>query len=78
MAWEQEAKKEREIYLRRAIVQELCKTPMMSKKDIIARIGCRGYEAMLILHMLCEDGVLEYELEYNGGDDWFRRYYIKG
>lgn len=77
MSWENEAKREREIYLRRAIVQLLCKSRGLRKQEIATQVGCKGYETMFILHMLCEEGTLRFEI-VEEDDDWVYRYYVKG
>jgi hypothetical protein len=58
-------------------VQLLCKCSGLRKKDIAIQIGCKSYEAMLILHQLCEEGVLRFEW-VEEDEDWIRKYYVKG
>ena len=80
MSWEMEAKKEREIYLRRAIVSLLCKSCSgMRKRTIAGYVGANVMELIGLLDKMCEEGILGSKCVNDFGNmERYDLYYVKG
>ncbi len=79
MTFEESMKREREVHIRRAICEALCKRRNQTKEQIAQMINAPVREILIPLRQLCEEGTLKATL-YNDvafGDEYYE-YSIKG
>lgn len=71
--------KERELYLREAIIQALTKCQGMRKRTIAWTIKANVMEIISLLYQMCDEGILEYKVHNDFAQmEHYEKYYVKG